>query len=65
LQRVVRATFRPHVVLAGGNGSDAHGIALLEGRGLLDGEPAAYVCESLRCRQPVSRPEDLAALLTR
>jgi uncharacterized protein YyaL (SSP411 family) len=64
LQRVVRREFRPHVVLAGGSGSDAGGIALLEGRGLLNGEPAAYVCENFSCRQPVSRPEDLAALLS-
>ena len=64
LQRVVRAEFRPHVVLAGGDGSDAGGIALLEGRGTLDGEPAAYVCENFACRQPVSQPEDLVALLS-
>jgi uncharacterized protein YyaL (SSP411 family) len=64
LQRIVRAEFRPHLVLAGGNGSDANGIALLEGRGLLNGEPAAYVCENFTCRQPVSQPEDLAALLS-
>jgi uncharacterized protein YyaL (SSP411 family) len=64
LARVVRAAFRPHVVLAGGDGADAHGIALLEGRGLLAGEPAAYVCERFSCRQPVSDPADLAALLS-
>ncbi|MEY2514458.1 MAG: uncharacterized protein QOJ89_1816, partial [bacterium] len=63
LQDVVRSRFRPHVVLAGGDGSDAHGIALLEGRGPLDGRPAAYVCERFSCRQPVSEPQDLAALL--
>ena len=63
MSAVVRARFRPHVVLAGGDGADAHGIALLEGRGLLDGEPAAYVCERFSCRQPVSDPADLAALL--
>jgi uncharacterized protein YyaL (SSP411 family) len=64
LAHVVRREFRPHVVLAGGDAGDAHGIALLEGRGLLDGEPAAYVCEHFSCRQPVSDPADLAALLS-
>ncbi len=64
LARVVRAELRPHVVLAGGDGSDAHGIALLEGRGLLDGRPAAYVCEQFSCRQPVSDPSDLVTLLS-
>ncbi|MBA3746153.1 MAG: thioredoxin domain-containing protein, partial [Solirubrobacterales bacterium] len=64
LQRVVRSEFRPHIVLAGGSGNDAGGIALLEDRGLLNGEPAAYVCENFSCRQPVSQPADLAALLS-
>ena len=63
LQRVVRSAFRPHVVLAGGDGSDAHGIALLEGRTTLDGCAAAYVCERFSCRQPVAEPRDLAGLL--
>jgi uncharacterized protein YyaL (SSP411 family) len=63
LARVVRGAFRPHVVVAGGDGDDAHGIALLEGRGRLDDRPAAYVCERFSCRQPVSDPADLAALL--
>jgi uncharacterized protein YyaL (SSP411 family) len=63
LERVVRAAFRPHVVLAGGDGADADGIALLDGRGLLDGEPAAYVCERFACRQPVADPAELAGVL--
>jgi uncharacterized protein YyaL (SSP411 family) len=63
LERVVRGVFRPHVVVAGSDGSGAGGIALLEGRGLLDGEPAAYVCERFACRQPVADPADLAGLL--
>jgi uncharacterized protein YyaL (SSP411 family) len=63
LQRVVRAEFRPHLVLAGGDGWDAHGIALLEGRVPEDGRPAAYVCERMRCLHPVSDPADLTALL--
>ena len=32
---------------------------LLEGRGLLDGAPAAYVCQGFVCQQPVTRAEDL------
>jgi uncharacterized protein len=63
LQRVVREAFRPHLVLAGGDGLDAHGIALLEGRMPLDGRPTAYVCEHFSCRAPVADPEDLRALL--
>jgi uncharacterized protein YyaL (SSP411 family) len=64
LARVVRGAFRPHVVLAGGDGADAGGVALLEGRTALDGRATAYVCERFSCRQPVLEPDELEALLT-
>jgi uncharacterized protein YyaL (SSP411 family) len=63
LARVVRGAFRPHVVLAGGDGADAAGIALLEGRAPVDGRAAAYVCERFTCKQPVSERHELEALL--
>ena len=63
LERVVRGALRPHVVLAGGDGRDAAGIPLLEGREPLDGRAAAYVCERFACRRPVGTPDELAALL--
>jgi uncharacterized protein YyaL (SSP411 family) len=63
LERVVRGAFRPHVVLAGGDGDDTGGVALLDGRTPLDGRPAAYVCERFTCRQPVAEPDALEALL--
>jgi hypothetical protein len=64
LAAVVRERLRPHVVLAGGAGNgDAGGVPLLEGRTPLDGRAAAYVCENFVCRQPVSAPEELRALL--
>ncbi len=64
LARVVRGAFRPHVVLAGGDGSAANGIALLQGRAPIDGHPAAYVCERFSCRRPVTAAGDLEALIT-
>ena len=64
LERVVRSAFRPHIVLAGGDGANAHGIALLEGRAPVDGRPAAYVCKRFGCLQPVTDPGDLEALIT-
>jgi uncharacterized protein YyaL (SSP411 family) len=64
LVRVVRAEFRPHVVLAGGDGTDAAGVPLLEGRVRVDGAAAAYVCEGFSCRAPVVDPEDLRELLS-
>ncbi len=38
-------------------------IPLLEGRDLVDGRPAAYVCRGLVCSRPVTGVEDLAAVL--
>ena len=40
-------------------------VPLLAGKGLLDGQPAAYVCESFACRQPVTAVGELQALLAR
>jgi uncharacterized protein len=41
----------------------ASGVPLLEGRGLVDGKAAAYVCRSMVCERPVTTPEDLRSLL--
>jgi uncharacterized protein YyaL (SSP411 family) len=60
---VVRSALRGDVVLTGGDGGDAHGIALLEGRVPLDGHAAAYVCEHFACQQPVTDPDALRELL--
>jgi uncharacterized protein YyaL (SSP411 family) len=60
LARTVRRRFRPHLVLAGGL---PDGVPLLDGRGVVDGRAAAYVCERFTCRRPVTSPEELEALL--
>jgi uncharacterized protein YyaL (SSP411 family) len=62
LARAVRGEYRPRVVVAGGAGDSAE-PPLLDGRGPVDGRPAAYVCESFTCQRPVTEPEELAALL--
>jgi hypothetical protein len=46
----------PHAVIAYG---PADGIALLEGKGLVDGKPAVYVCERFTCLAPATDPRDL------
>jgi uncharacterized protein YyaL (SSP411 family) len=61
LERVVRAEFRPHIVLAGG---PADGVPLLEGREPVDGRAAAYVCERFACQRPVTEPGELERLLS-
>ena len=50
------------VVSAGEPGSSA--VPLLEGRGLVDGLPAAYVCRDFVCRLPVTEPTDLTDLIS-
>ena len=60
LEGVIRARFRPHLVVAGG---EPDGVPLLEGRGPVDGRAAAYVCERFACQAPVTEPEELEQLL--
>ena len=60
LVRVVRGSYRPHLVLAGG---PADGVPLLEGREPVDGRSAAYVCEHFICKAPVTEPDELESLL--
>ncbi len=62
LATVVRAKYRPHLVLAGGpEGSDVP--ALLKGRPTREGNPTAFVCESFTCQAPVTEPNALENLL--
>jgi len=44
-------------------GSGSGEVPLLAGRGLVGGEPAAYVCRGFTCRMPVTTPEALRAEL--
>ena len=60
LIRAVRSSFRPHVVLAGG---EPDGVPLLANRPPVDGRAAAYVCEHFACQAPVTSPEELTACL--
>jgi uncharacterized protein YyaL (SSP411 family) len=49
--------FDPNAVVAIGPADD---VPLLEGKTLVDGRPAVYVCERFACRAPVTDPSDLA-----
>ncbi|MEU6718542.1 thioredoxin domain-containing protein [Nonomuraea sp. NPDC046802] len=53
----------PGLVVALGHGDGAF-PALLEGRGPVDGAPAAYVCKGFTCRMPVTTVEALRAELS-
>ncbi|MEV0322744.1 thioredoxin domain-containing protein [Streptomyces sp. NPDC050658] len=53
----------PGAVVAAGPADSAE-LPLLEGRDLIDGRPAAYVCRHFVCDRPVTDPEALAAQLS-
>jgi len=47
----------PNAVVAYGPSDD---VPLLEGKTLVDGKPAVYVCERFACQAPVTDPAELA-----
>jgi hypothetical protein len=49
--------------VVGSDESDPSVLPLLTGRGLVDGKAAAYVCRGMVCDRPVTRAEELRALL--
>ncbi len=53
LARVAWERFEPHMVLAAGAGDRP---ALLQGRSLIHGAPAAYLCADFTCRVPATDP---------
>jgi hypothetical protein len=65
LRGIVDRLFLPHAVLLRGDGTNGGGLAGLEGKGLVDGLPAAYVCAGFACRAPVTTPLELAEALKR
>jgi hypothetical protein len=58
LEAVVRAAFRPNVVVAAGP-AGAVEPPLLDARTEIGGEPAAYVCEGFTCQLPLTDPAAL------
>ena len=56
--RAALAPFQPNTVVAVGQTDE---VPLLEGKGLVDGMPAVYVCERFVCKRPATEPEELRA----
>ena len=66
LLQTVNGRYLANRVIVGADGADAaasSGLPLLEGRGMVDGRPTAYVCENYACQLPVVDAEGLAAQL--
>ncbi len=67
LMDVVAGAYLPNKIVAGWDPADGNaaiaGLPLLEGRSLVDGKPAAYVCENYACQMPVTEPKALAGQL--
>ncbi|MGH3043035.1 MAG: thioredoxin domain-containing protein, partial [Gaiellaceae bacterium] len=55
--------YRPNAVLAFAP-EPTDSVPLLAGKTLVDGRPAAYVCESFACQRPVTSAEELRTLLS-
>jgi uncharacterized protein YyaL (SSP411 family) len=60
---VLRPGFHPSRVMACADPSEESTVPLLQGRGLIEGRPAAYVCRDFVCHTPVTDPADLRKLL--
>ena len=54
--RAALAGYDPNAVVAFGPSED---VPLLQGKTLVDGKPAVYVCERFACQAPVTDPADL------
>ena len=65
LRQTVYEHWLPDTVVAGFDPGDGQprGLPLLEGRTLVNGQPAAYVCRNFVCNLPVTEPEALAEQL--
>lgn len=63
LRRAIAARFLPDAVITGFDpeGGQPLELSLHAGRGLVAGQPAAYVCHNMACRLPVTTPEALLA----
>jgi hypothetical protein len=64
LVRAALAEWQPNTVVARSEGGRPEQVALLAGKELVDGRPAAYLCESFACQRPVTDPRELNGGLT-
>jgi uncharacterized protein YyaL (SSP411 family) len=63
LLAAVRSRYLPHTVVALKRPGQEGFLPLLQGRDLVGGKPAAYVCENYTCKMPVTTGNELRQLL--
>jgi len=66
MTRVLYGTWLPNKVVVASDPADPTpitGLAILEGKRMIDGCPTVYLCESFICRKPVTSPDALRDLL--
>jgi uncharacterized protein YyaL (SSP411 family) len=56
--RVALAAFDPNAVVAFG---PSENVPLLQGKDLVDGRPAVYICQNFACQAPITQPADLVS----
>ena len=56
MARAALSPFQPQSVVAVGPSDE---VPLLEGKSLVDGQTAVYVCERFACQAPVTQPEEV------
>ena len=54
LAAALLAPYEPDLAVAFGDGADDRGVPLLQGRGLVDGHAAVYVCSGFICAAPAT-----------
>jgi uncharacterized protein len=62
LLNTLHSRYQPHVSLAAAKSGDAY-LPVLEDRDEVNGQPAAYLCENLACKLPVTTPDALEMAL--
>jgi uncharacterized protein YyaL (SSP411 family) len=64
LLSTARSTTSPGAVVVAATPGGVDAVPLLEGRGLVDGLAAAYVCRGMLCRRPVTTVDELLVELS-
>jgi uncharacterized protein YyaL (SSP411 family)/aryl-alcohol dehydrogenase-like predicted oxidoreductase len=63
LARSLHSRYLPQRIMAHGNPADRSSHPLLQGKTMVEGRPALYLCRHYSCRAPITDPDQVAAAL--